>query len=223
MAEKYIGQADDRRYTSDAVDVTFNLKRCIHAGECLKRVSAVFDTKKRPWIQPDQAPADAIAEMIPHCPSGALHYERKDGGAPESIPTENKIVVTRKGPYRITGNLHIFGTEVDIEQETRATLCRCGASEQKPFCDNSHRKIEFDGPVAEIKSRVDGLDAGAPLHIQAYPNGPLEVEGNFEIVNTKGETILQSDGQKVFLCRCGQSANKPFCDFTHSKIEFEAP
>ena len=82
------GQASTlKRYTSEAVDVTFDGARCIHAAECVRGLPAVFDTQKRPWIDPTQAGADAIVEVVLRCPSGALHFERKDGGAAEgSLP-----------------------------------------------------------------------------------------------------------------------------------------
>ena len=81
-----------RRYTSADIDVTYDVKRCIHAAECVRGLPAVFDTKKRPWVQPDKANADTVAEVILRCPSGALHYERKDGGAAESIAVGAKTL-----------------------------------------------------------------------------------------------------------------------------------
>ena len=50
-----------KRYTSDAIDVTFDTQRCIHAAECVRGLPAVFDTSQRPWIQPANAGADANA------------------------------------------------------------------------------------------------------------------------------------------------------------------
>lgn len=143
MADKYTGVADDRRYTGEDVDITYSLKRCIHAKACINRLSEVFDTKKRPWINADGAAADGVAEMIPLCPSGALHYERKDGGAAEATPTENTIVIWKNGPLQVTGDMSIQGATVAMDSETRVTLCRCGSSQNKPFCDGSHHKIEF--------------------------------------------------------------------------------
>ncbi|MBI5974868.1 hypothetical protein HHH54_04535 [Staphylococcus sp. H16/1A] len=68
-----------KRYTSDDIDVFYDIKRCIHAAECIKNSPEVFDTTKRPWIDPTQSDADSIANTIEKCPSGALTYERKDG------------------------------------------------------------------------------------------------------------------------------------------------
>ncbi|MDX1417749.1 MAG: (4Fe-4S)-binding protein, partial [Candidatus Promineifilaceae bacterium] len=124
MSEKYRGRIDDRRYTSDAVDVTYNLVRCIHAAECVRRLGEVFDTSKRPWIQPANSAADSIVYTVAHCPSGALHTERNDGGKGEEIPTENIIVVHNDSYYEFKGDIEIQGSNVAIEQEIRAALCR---------------------------------------------------------------------------------------------------
>lgn len=134
MDEKYTGKAQDRRYVGSDADILYNVKRCIHAEECIQRLASVFDAKKRPWITPTGAPVEAIVEVIPKCPSGALHYERKDGGLEETAPPENTITLWADGPVQFHGDLIIEGATVELKGETRATLCRCGASENKPFC-----------------------------------------------------------------------------------------
>ena len=106
----YTGQADDRRYSGEQADITYSLKRCIHAEECIHRLSAVFDPKKRPWIQADGASADDLVAMVTHCPSGALHVERKDGGVPEAPPrrkhdhpVERRSPATGRRPQPVRG------------------------------------------------------------------------------------------------------------------------
>ena len=81
-----------RHYSDDKITITYDARRCIHVGECLRRLPAVFDVARRPWILPSGADADAIASVIEKCPSGALHYTRLDGGPPESSPEPNTIV-----------------------------------------------------------------------------------------------------------------------------------
>jgi len=219
MTKPYTGKDSDRRYEGETVDITFNLKRCIHAQECVKRLNEVFDTKKRPWIQPDNASADAAADVIHRCPSGALHYDRKDGGEAEPIPTENTMVTWAKGPIQFTGDLEIRSKGVEIEQETRATLCRCGESKNKPFCDNSHNDIDFvpeDPAAIEINPDVA---SGGKLKIEAYHQGPLGVHGAMTIKDAEGNILHQ--GEESYLCRCGASKNKPFCDGSHHGINFE--
>jgi CDGSH-type Zn-finger protein/uncharacterized Fe-S cluster protein YjdI len=221
MADKYHGQIDDRKYSGDAVDIRYSLKRCIHAKECVTRLSSVFDLEKRPWIDANGASGDEVAQVLQLCPSGALHYERKDEGAAEAIPEENRIILWHNGPMQVKGNLSIQGANVDIEQETRVTLCRCGASEHKPFCDNTHKAIDFVAEAFVPKKEPNAAaDVSDNLSITATNKGPLQIEGNFRIETQDGDLLYT--GSKTGLCRCGNSQNKPFCDGTHNKIGFDA-
>jgi CDGSH-type Zn-finger protein len=172
----------------------------------------VFDAKRRPWILPGATSAEQAAEVIAHCPSGALHFEDKAGVVVEPVPVTNTVVVWHNGPLQVTGNLRIEGTSVQIEQETRATLCRCGASQNKPFCDNAHKNIGFEGTTIEPMTVVP-LSEGGPLKITVVPNGPLNIQGAFTLYNAQNEVLATSRG--ATLCRCGGSSKKPFCDGTH--------
>ncbi len=145
MTDKYRGKSMDRRYSGEAVDITYNLKRCIHAAECVRRLSEVFNTQRRPWITADGASADQIAATVEHCPSGALHYERKDGGG-ERTPRTNHIVIWHNGPLQFSGDLRIEGAAVDVQDETRAALCRCGASHNKPFAITATKRLPLMAP-----------------------------------------------------------------------------
>ncbi len=220
MSEKYQGMVDDKRYTSDDIDVTFSGQRCIHAAECVSHLHEVFDTQKRPWIQPDQESADAIAATIHLCPSGALHYERKDGGEAEPTPAENTIYLIDNAYLRIRGDLEISSSNVALTDETRAALCRCGMSDKKPFCDNSHRTVGWKAEIPETIARDEALATGGRMQIEVSQNGPIGISGNFEIRTEAGETVFQSAGKTAWLCRCGSSGSKPFCDGTHKKIDF---
>jgi CDGSH-type Zn-finger protein/uncharacterized Fe-S cluster protein YjdI len=220
MSEQYTGKAQDRRYKGTDVDITYSLKRCIHAAECVNHLRSVWDKDKRPWINPDGAPVAEVAAVIELCPSGALHYERKDGGAAETAPSENRIILWRNGPIQIEGDLALQGATVAIEQETRVTLCRCGASANKPFCDNHHEQIQFEAtPPSVVKVEADAA-SGGKLTITVNPNGPLGIEGNMQLINETGEVIFT--GSKTWLCRCGGSQKKPFCDSTHKQSGFAA-
>jgi CDGSH-type Zn-finger protein/uncharacterized Fe-S cluster protein YjdI len=210
----------EKRYTGQAIDVTYDAGRCIHVAECIRRLHAVFDTTRRPWVLPDSSSADSVAATILTCPSGALHYERKDGGAAEPIPEHNTIRLVKNGPLYLRGDFTIVNGEGElVANDTRASLCRCGASANKPFCDNSHRTIAFEAPasIAEPQTNIQPLDGGT-LRVEATTNGPLHVTGNFTVLNGKGEPIYQ--GTDETFCRCGASANKPFCDGTHETIGF---
>ncbi|MBZ0303695.1 MAG: CDGSH iron-sulfur domain-containing protein [Anaerolineae bacterium] len=219
MTAVYTGK--DRRYTGEAVDITYDVKRCIHAEHCINHLPAVFDKDRRPWILADAAAADHVAAVAELCPSGALHYERKDGGQQETAPAQNVIRLRHNGPLEIRGDLMIEDTTVILQDETRAMLCRCGVSQNKPFCDNQHREIHFE-PVdpAPSGSQEPGALGPGRLQIVARHNGPLELDGPVRIVNEAGETIFV--GQAAILCRCGGSSRKPFCDGTHERIAFTA-
>lgn len=103
-----------------------------------------------------------------------------------------------------------------------ATLCRCGASKQKPFCDGSHVDAGFaaSGESATRESQPLAVRNGS-LVVAPQKNGPLQLEGNLEICCGTGRTIDRAT--KTWLCRCGHSANKPFCDGSHRKAGFVAP
>lgn len=209
-----------RHYRSDSIEVTYDVKRCIHAAECVRGLPEVFDTERRPWIQPAAASADAIADVILRCPSGALHFTRMDGGAAEVPPIANQAVPTADGPLYLRGRLLVQSPDGEtLLEDTRVALCRCGMSANKPFCDNAHRG-GFADPGA-----ISGDDTQAPaappaaLTITPTANGPLKLRGRFVLASADGQHAIQCDG--ATLCRCGGSANKPFCDGTHRTRGFE--
>ena len=212
-----------KRYWSDDIDVTFEAGRCIHVAECLRGAPAVFDTSKRPWVQPANEPADTVAAVVMRCPSGALHFQRKDGGRVEMAPEETVIWTPESNPLYVHGEftLELPGEEESLH-ETRATLCRCGASRAKPFCDNSHRGTGFaaSGDLGENQARVAPSPAPERLRIIPMANGPLRLRGDFRLVGGHGRAVYQ--GNRALLCRCGASKNKPFCDSSHEKIGFQA-
>lgn len=209
---------------SDDIDVTWDGKRCIHAKECVNRLSAVFDVDKRPWIQPQHADADTVAAVVETCPTGALQYTRKDGGTDESTPAQNTLRIVADGPIYLRGDIHLTDFEGnEILVDTRVAMCRCGYAKNKPLCDNSHAESGFtagdnlanaDNDAAE----VDTADGSTPLTLHPSENGPMHVTGAFTMHSSDGETIYTGDD--VWLCRCGGSQNKPFCDGTHDKIDF---
>jgi uncharacterized Fe-S cluster protein YjdI/CDGSH-type Zn-finger protein len=135
---------DLRRYEGEKVDILFDAKRCIHAGKCVGGLRSVFNPDGRPWINADEASADEIAEVIHKCPTGALSYERKDGGPAEVAQAEVSLAVDKNGPIFVRGTIDLRDHAGEpIQVGPRAALCRCGASKDKPFCDNSHNDIDF--------------------------------------------------------------------------------
>ena len=120
-----------KRYSGRDLEVTYDTARCLHAAECVRGLPAVFDTAKRPWVQPDGADAGALAAVIQRCPTGALHYELASG-PPEEPVVPTRIEFPPEGPMLVRGDLELEG-----KRETRAALCRCGESSNQPFCDRS--------------------------------------------------------------------------------------
>ena len=99
-------------------------------------------------------------------------------------------------------------------------MCRCGKSANKPYCDNSHEKAGFSDYGAVGESGDPEGESGGGLTVQAIKDGPLALKGNVTIYNSSGRAAYR--GGKAFLCRCGESANKPFCDGAHSKVGFKS-
>jgi CDGSH-type Zn-finger protein/uncharacterized Fe-S cluster protein YjdI len=207
-----------KRYAGASIEIGFDLRRCIHSRNCYLKLPQVFDPERRPWVDPDAASAEEIAAMIRTCPSGALTYARRDGAAEEAAPGINRMAVQENGPNAFHGNLVVAG-----EAMNRATICRCGLTKTPPFCDYSHVEGGFaaTGEPAESGKDAPGEDAGEELTIIGHEDGPIEARGALEITSGTGKRLHR--GTRAFLCRCGQSQNKPFCDGSHKRIEFKMP
>jgi CDGSH-type Zn-finger protein len=170
------------------------------------------------WIHPDSAEPEEVAELAHLCPSGAIRYQRFDGGPEEVPPNVNLTRLRENGPLAVHAKLELGSADVGY----RVTLCRCGASQNKPFCDGSHNAVGFrasgepETKPSEVLTQRDG-----PLKVTPLPDGPLLFEGNLELVSGTGRTFNRLTRTK--LCRCGQSSNKPYCDGTHLKVGFQAP
>ncbi len=205
-----------KTYDGTSISISFDMKRCIHARNCFLKLPQVFDPARRPWVDPDAAPAEEIAAMIRTCPSGALTFTKP--GAEETAPGINRMSLCENGPNALHGSLKVKG-----EAMTRATLCRCGKSKNMPFCDYSHVESGFKatGEPGETGKDAPGDTPGEVLEVIQHENGPLEARGALEITSGTGHRLHR--GTRAFFCRCGQSKNKPFCDGSHKEAGFEAP
>ena len=200
------------------VAISFDGKRCIHARFCVLGAPKVFRANTPgTWIYPDAMATEQLVHVAQECPSGAIHYTRKDGKPQEAAPPVNLANLRENGPYAFRADMKVAGVDIGF----RATLCRCGASKRKPFCDGSHNTLPFKatGEPETRKSEPLAVRNG-PLVIDPQKNGPLQVSGNLEICSGTGRTIDRVT--RARLCRCGGSRTKPFCDNTHLKIGFEA-
>ena len=205
-------------YRGKRIVIRNTAARCIHSRYCVLNNPGVFEPNvPGPWIHPDAAAAETAIAVIERCPSGALSYEPLDGTAPEQPPGVNTVRVWENGPLAFHAALDVAGDKSSF----RATLCRCGKSFNKPYCDGMHRKSGFQatGEPADQKSEPLSVRNGA-LKVTPTTNGPLQVEGALEVCSASGRTIVR--GTETWLCRCGASNNKPFCDGSHEKIGFVA-
>ena len=146
-------------YRGRDIEVSFDLDICIHVGECLRGEPRVFKLDRRPWALPDAGEADAVAQVIELCPSGALQYRRLDGKPPEQHSGMATVTPIRDGPLMVVGEIEVKRDDGTVEVLPRATLCRCGESEHKPFCDNQHLHSGFRAPGVKLKIHLSPVRA----------------------------------------------------------------
>ena len=211
------------RFGTPGITVTWSRSRCTHVAECVFALPTVFEPGRRPWVDATQATADAVARAVLRCPTGALHYERTDGGEQEPVPETNSVRVTKLGPTHLRGRIEVLDEAGQvILRDTRVAICRCGRSSTKPLCDNTHSAIGFRD-AAEVRDPSAVKDPGAPdatLRVKPLANGPIELTGPFTLRGTGAGPTLT--GTRATLCRCGESANKPFCDGSHERAGFQS-
>jgi CDGSH-type Zn-finger protein/ferredoxin len=143
-AKKDNRQPDKREnYVGRAITIHDNRGTCAHSGACTDNLASVFKLKQEPWINPDGASVQQIIDTIRKCPSGALSYtvDNVEYKGEERPP---KVTVTKNGPYAVTGGIELLGQpKGEGASEEHFTLCRCGGSRNKPFCDGSHWYNKF--------------------------------------------------------------------------------
>jgi uncharacterized Fe-S cluster protein YjdI/CDGSH-type Zn-finger protein len=151
-----------RTYENQTIRVVWDSTLCIHEGTCLREGAGVFDVGRRPWVDLDRADVDTVVAAVEGCPSGALRYERLDGGPEERSRVPTTVVPLPRGPLAVRGDLRILDSDGGaFLVGPRATLCRCGASANQPFCDLSHRRVRFtDSPRAPRDDAESPADVG---------------------------------------------------------------
>lgn len=206
-----------QEYRGKNIVVRFDAAKCIHSRNCVLGQPAVYQANAPgAWIKPDYAVVEAVVMTALTCPSGAITYERLDGGAQETPSAVNVARVRENGPLAIHADMRIGGASA-----LRATLCRCGASKNKPYCDSSHTAVGFQATGEPVTQPSEPLALrNGNLEVELIKDGPLKISGNLEIVSGTGRTLNRV--QQTWLCRCGQSQNKPYCDGTHKKTGFQA-
>src|SRR3569833_393748 len=206
---------------AEHLTLLFDQKKCIHSRHCVTGAPQVFLANVQgPWIKPDEMDADLLVGIASMCPSGAIRYRRKDGHVEEPVPPVDLIALREAGPYAVRAEIQLDGAPAGFY---RATLCRCGASKNKPFCDGSHHAVGFaaTGEPATLDAKTAMLETrDGPLAIDPLTDGPYQVRGNLEITSGTGRVVARVQAAK--LCRCGGSKTKPFCDGTHATIGFRS-
>lgn len=144
-----------RVYANGAIEVHWEPRLCIHTRNCVNGLGTVFDAERRPWIDVDAADPDEIAATVLTCPTGALHFRRLDGGPQEEPAAETTIEPRPNGPLFVRGRVRILDPDGNLlREDTRVALCRCGGSQNKPFCDNSHERLGWSESLPESSTRL---------------------------------------------------------------------
>ena len=130
-----------RVYEREELAVLWDASRCIHVATCIQALPQVFDPRRRPWVDVNAADAEEIARAVRSCPTGALKMEARGDFPPEEPDEPTTIRAGGAGPLYVRGRVRLKDSEGVETEETRVALCRCGASANKPFCDNSHRLV----------------------------------------------------------------------------------
>lgn len=146
---------NEREYTNGEITVRWEPGKCIHATTCYRELIEVFNPRKRPWVNMEGAPTKEIIRVVGLCPTEALSYKWNEGKKPESEEKKEEQSVTldikaaevrvmKDGPLIVKGSFKIIGADgTELRQMKMASFCRCGHSQNMPFCDGHHRKIGF--------------------------------------------------------------------------------
>lgn len=132
-----------KNYQKDNLTVRWEPAKCMHSEKCWRGLPSVFNPKSKPWFNADGAEASAIRKQVESCPSGALSVANTT-----EIKTNNpmKVTLAQNGPILIQDEITICDHQGNEEvKKGPIALCRCGASSNKPFCDGTHKKTDFEG------------------------------------------------------------------------------
>jgi uncharacterized Fe-S cluster protein YjdI len=155
--------SDDREYSNNEITVFWRPGKCIHATHCYRELIEVFNPRKRPWVNINGASTERIIQVINKCPTDALTYKWNDeeknkesanlkdekiqhalSFASSKVLTPVTVQVMRDGPLVVQGSFSIYdGMGNQLKPMLITSFCRCGASNNIPFCDGYHRKIGF--------------------------------------------------------------------------------
>jgi CDGSH-type Zn-finger protein/truncated hemoglobin YjbI/ferredoxin len=161
-SEKDPERVPDRRekFVGQQVTILDNRGTCQHAGYCTDRLATVFRLDSEPFVAPSGGRMDEIIRAVRDCPSGALSYAIDGREAREQVDYDDQrepaIEVTKDGPYRITGGIPLTDGEGNDERRNEGAsrehyaLCRCGHSQNKPYCSGMHWYVDFKDPAPDL-------------------------------------------------------------------------
>jgi CDGSH-type Zn-finger protein len=159
------------------------------------------------------APGTGAAEQESTDEKALDRWFREQRGSkrvPKRLDLANELLVVNGGPLKMTGNITLIAEDGSVTHANHLSLCRCGASKNKPICDDQHLEVEFfdNGAVQRVS---DWMPVTRPqtITVTCVENGPLKFRGYLRIYNKKGQECITMSGA---LCRCGKSSKKPFCD-----------
>ena len=144
---------------------------------------------------------------------------RKNLVAPRLLDVPNEVLVSNGGPLQITGNITLINEDGRVRYANDLSLCRCGHSRSRPVCDDQHVVKEFlhSGKIFEV-SEITASSHPNRVTFSCVKDGPIKFLGRIRLHNQSGQECMKMHGS---LCRCGQSAKKPFCDGSHSRVGFK--
>jgi len=151
-SDKLAGRQPDRVDDYQGTEITIHDNRgvCSHAGYCTDNLASVFRMRQEPWIDPNGAKVEEIIRVVRMCPSGALSFTI-NGKKHDSLERESSIKLSKDGPYKVAGGISLIDSAGSNPQSSEHyTLCRCGGSKNKPFCDGTHWYIKFKDEETDI-------------------------------------------------------------------------
>ena len=135
-----------KEYSNGELTIVWKPSKCIHSGECVKALPNVYKPKEKPWITIENATNLELKEQIKKCPSGALDFYMVNEVDEKTESVETCVEVLKDGPLLVHGAIKVKDIEGKETSKNRTTaFCRCGKSDNKPYCDGTHSKIEFRG------------------------------------------------------------------------------
>lgn len=138
-------------------------------------------------------------------------FRERHGSPPlRRLRTPNEALITNAGPLKLSGNLTLIEEDLTVSHHNELTLCRCGSSNHRPYCDDRHLDIEFfNNGSMQAASEVPVVHRPQRVTLRCIKDGPLQFKGYLRLYNRKGQEFTALSGN---LCRCGDSTKKPFCD-----------